>query len=119
MSRTIIGKFIIELHPRGQCLQIQMPTGAMLFTAGLDGAGKMAVWAFLEAQTKEREPVFIHVIGTGWQMPEGQMKFLGTIVKDTLVWHVFQQMPDPRNAVDELMRHLEDMPTVATQDGPN
>ncbi len=46
-----------------------------------------------ECISKEKDVVF-HVYGTGWEMEDVTLKYLGTAIDDAdrFVWHVFQEV---------------------------
>ena len=70
-----------------------MPKGAVILSCGLDAMGEICIWAMVNEQKKEKVIVKIIPIGTGWGLPdnfENEMSFIGTVTKDSFVWHVFE-----------------------------
>lgn len=53
--------------------------------------GRYYLWALVDpnATEKEREPLQIIAVGTGWTFPEGKYEHLTTLQNDNLVWHFF------------------------------
>jgi hypothetical protein len=66
---------------------IEMPAFAEILSVGVQGHD-IVLWALVEP-TAVTETRMIAVIGTGWHVPDGKHKFVGTVQMAHLVWHVF------------------------------
>ena len=67
-----------------------MPAEAKLLSVGLQ-KGKVCLWALVDP-SKPIETKMIEIVGTGNPMPNDGLvrKFIGTVVADPFVWHVFE-----------------------------
>jgi hypothetical protein len=71
-----------------------MPEGAVPISAGLDPYGRLCFWAQVNDKAPKRDHL-MSCVGTGWDM--GNMfgeagryvKFIGSVVKDEYVWHIY------------------------------
>lgn len=69
---------------------VSMPAEAKLLSVGLQ-KGKVCLWALVDP-SKPIETKMIEIVGTGNPMPNDGLvrKFIGTVVADPFVWHVFE-----------------------------
>lgn len=76
--------------------QIQMPSGAVVLSAGLAAWGEVSVWAMVDPDDVD-EPRTFYLEGTttGHTLPEEveRAAFIGTVIQPSVhaVWHVFQE----------------------------
>ena len=76
--------------------QIQMPSGAVVLSAGLTPRGEVSVWALGDSDDVATARTF-YVVGTGAESPlwheVERAAFVGTVVQPAMnaVWHVFQE----------------------------
>ena len=70
-----------------------MPKGAeLLSVANQDGC--LCLWANVDAD-KQFETRFVKIIGTGNPIPQDMgvdRRFIGTVLMDPFVWHVFERL---------------------------
>lgn len=52
--------------------------------------GAVCLWAMIDPDTPHQTSRIIEIFGTGHPIPEGQRKFIGTVIVESLVWHVFE-----------------------------
>ena len=79
-----------------------MPEGSEILSVA-DQGGFLCVWARVTAGNSPVERM-IEIAGTGNPYPpnDGAVRvFLGTVVMNPFVWHVFEKLPDP-----EISDHL-------------
>jgi hypothetical protein len=67
--------------------KIEMPLGAELLAVQIQGK-QICIWAVVNPEEEENVQTF-YIVGTGHPMPEGRVRFLGTVQDDPFVWHVF------------------------------
>ena len=81
-------------YPAAQ--QIELPAGAEIIHAGMDGQLMPCVWAIVDPDIQERETVKLHCIWTGVEIPPQATRYLGTYISPGgLVWHVFAEEVQP------------------------
>ena len=73
--------------PRADQQLITMPAFADILSVGAQGSD-IVIWASVDPNAV-KEHRRIAVIGTGWEVPEGKKKFIGTVQLGAFVWHVF------------------------------
>jgi hypothetical protein len=81
------------IHPSGEEIEIKVPGGGPVFSAGIDPIGNTCVWAIADTE-KEDVPVRIYCVGTGWPMDwilekEDNLECIGTIKEGIYMWHIF------------------------------
>lgn len=83
-----VWKFTLE--PGHEVQAIKMPEGAVPLTAREQGK-EVCLWAEVDPRAHNVTRYF-EVIGTGWQVPERNRKYLGTahLEGGALVFHVFE-----------------------------
>lgn len=64
----------------------------------LRGKEEYSVWGVVPQVPDEEEPQprTLIIVGTGWELPEGDWKYVGTAkAPDNFhMWHLFEQMPE-------------------------
>lgn len=76
------------------CVQsIRMPTRYIgnwrdFASVGLDPSGDLCLWCVCD-NTLEHVLVTVVVAGTGMELPECDLDFIGSVTVGALVWHVF------------------------------
>lgn len=75
------------IGPHEQPQLMMMPAFADILSVGVQG-GDIVLWAAVEPDAVI-ESRMIAVIGTGWDVPEGKKKFLGTVQVGEFVFHAF------------------------------
>ncbi len=85
---TKIYKYPLALTDRQT---VRVPLGALVLSVA-EQAGRLCLWAVVDADEKETEERVIFVVGTGNPLPEDFGAFVGTVVTadGALVWHVFE-----------------------------
>lgn len=72
---------------------VAMPAGAQLLSVANQQV-TLVIWAMVDPN-KADEPRSIEVIGTGQEIPTDMgvdRKFLGTVIMEPYVWHVFERL---------------------------
>lgn len=69
--------------------EIIMPYGARVLSVANQG-GNLCVWAMVDP-THDRRPLGFRIVGTGHPCGVSLGTFIGTVVIDPFVWHVFQE----------------------------
>ena len=69
---------------------VTMPEGAEVLSVAMQG-DRIMLWALVRPDAAPSPRRFV-VIGTGWKLPEGEWRFLRTVLTDggAFVWHVFE-----------------------------
>lgn len=80
-----IWKYELEITDRQT---IQMPEGSQILSVANQN-GKLCLWAIVSPANSDRDRV-IEIIGTGNPMRISNRKFIGTVVIDPFVRHVFE-----------------------------
>ena len=82
-----------EIYPEFENQIIEMPTGAVILSFGLDGNDQLCFWA----QVDDSAPLEEHLVacvGTGWPMEnvfnakDRYACFIGTVTHGQYVWHL-------------------------------
>jgi len=85
-----IYKYAISIH----CVQsVFMPKGAEILSVANQNEA-LCLWAMVHPD-EPMEERRIEIVGTGREMPIGmgvERKFIGTVVIDPFVWHVFERL---------------------------
>lgn len=71
-----------------QC--VSLPEGAELLSVGNQN-GNLCLWARVDPDRPE-ETLTIEIIGTGNPIPEAKRSFIGTVIIDPFVWHVYERL---------------------------
>lgn len=90
-----IWKFTIPLTARDtNCIPIEMPDHAQILTAREQGDA-LCIWAQV-SQTQESKTRNFAVVGTGHELPDGKLGYLGTgvLMEGSLVLHVYEIWDD-------------------------
>lgn len=67
---------------------IQMPSGAKILAAA-NQSGVLCIWAKVNPANAS-ELRTIEIVGTGIPVDDYQRQFIGTVVIEPFVWHVFE-----------------------------
>ncbi len=81
-----IWKFELEIT---DLQRVFMPHGATILSAANQN-GKVCLWAMVNPKHPAQERV-IEIIGTGNPIQPMQRHFIGTVVVNPFVWHVFER----------------------------
>jgi hypothetical protein len=82
-----IWKFEFEVADR---VEVEMPEGAFVLSAGVQNPGKICVWAIVNPDARKQKRIF-QVRGTGHEVFMVMAnKFVGTVFDGVFVWHVFE-----------------------------
>ena len=81
------------LQPNAEEIELSIPGGGPVISAGIDPIGNTCVWAFADTE-KEDIPVRIYCVGTGWPMDwimekEDNLECIGTVKEGIYMWHLF------------------------------
>lgn len=70
--------------------EVEMPKGAKIISTGTQ-AEVVCLWAIVDPEA-EKEKREIAIVGTGHQMPDRALSFIGTTQMHggALIWHVFE-----------------------------
>lgn len=70
---------------------IQMPKGAEILCAQVQGEGAICVWALVDPKVEKEERMIV-IYGTGHPVTDLHCKYIGTVQMDggSLIWHVFE-----------------------------
>lgn len=85
-----IWKFELEIK---EIQTLQMPMGATILSVAKQ-KGELKLWAMVNPR-RQLEDRKIEIIGTGGVLPADMgttRGFIGTVVIDPFVWHVFERM---------------------------
>jgi len=64
-----------------------IPNPGQIIAVGEQG-GTVCVWILVDTKEAVR-PVTFRIIGTGWELPDGIGRPIGTVFIGPYVWHVF------------------------------
>lgn len=81
-----IHKFTLDQNGK---TTIEMPRGARILHCAPQGA-EIQLWA----QVNTDEPLVPRrflIIGTGWELPDVPLKYIGTVQISIFVWHIFEE----------------------------
>jgi len=84
-----IYKYAISIY---DVQSVFMPKGAEILSVAKQ-SGALYLWAMVRPN-EPMEERRIEIVGTGQEMPVGisvERKFIGTVVDDPFVWHVFER----------------------------
>ena len=82
----VVHKFVLELGEI-QDVPIQ-PGGKGVLTAGIDGSGKLCLWAEVNPSFESTALVSVYIVPTGGTVPENT-KYLATVLQGCFVWHIY------------------------------
>lgn len=68
--------------------EVQLPKGAKILTVSHQN-GNFVMWAEVDTERVPEHRTFV-VFGTGWEMPDVKMSYVGTIFEGAFVWHVYE-----------------------------
>lgn len=71
--------------------EIQMPAGAKILTAQMQGV-QMVLWAECVAGEEAKDTRRIEVFGTGHKMPDAQRTYIATVPDGDYIWHVYENL---------------------------
>lgn len=80
-----IWKYPLELGANN----LSMPRASSVLSVHRQGES-LCMWAIVDENRISVTRKFV-VVGTGHPLPDGLTKFIGTVVIDPFVWHVFEQ----------------------------
>lgn len=83
----MIHKYVLETKERQF---VEMPFGAKILSVG-EQNGALCLWVMVDPE-KPHEDRGIEIIGTGNTTPDGRRNFIGTVVIEPFVWHVFERL---------------------------
>lgn len=81
----IIWKYELQLTDRQT---VVMPIGSEILSVD-NQRGSLCLWAMADPEQPEQNRN-IEIIGTGNPMLDGRREFIGTVVMNPFVWHVFE-----------------------------
>ena len=67
---------------------LYLPLGAQILSIA-NQHGLLCLWAMVDIEETKTEAALIEIVGIGQSMLPADRHFLGTVLIDTLVWHVF------------------------------
>lgn len=70
---------------------VKLPAGSVVLSVAAQGC-KLCMWARVDPAKGSRGDVYpmqVYVVGTGNPIPDGCGRFIGTVVMNPFVWHVF------------------------------
>lgn len=88
-------KYAVE--PSLETIDLDIPGGGPIISAGVDPNGKLCVWAMVNTD-KPEEKVRILCVGTGWPLDAimnneaNGLNFIGTVKEGIYMWHLFQEV---------------------------
>jgi hypothetical protein len=86
MAQTIF-KYLLNL----QETHLELPVGSSILTVKYMNEGAM-LWALINKNENVMEIRRIVCFGTGWDIPEDNLVYIGTIYPEPLVFHVFEKV---------------------------
>lgn len=72
---------------------VSMPVGAELLSVQMQ-RGVITLWALVDPAAPAVHRSFV-VVGTGQDLPDGDLVYRGTIQAGAFVWHVFERLTAP------------------------
>ena len=88
--RTIY-KYQLHHDGSGCCeLTLQLPLGAKILSAALQRRC-LCLWAEVDDSVTLGDRTF-YVLGTGCTMPSIECRFIGTVVDEPFIWHVYERL---------------------------
>lgn len=81
------------IEPSIEKIELSIPGGGPVLSAGLDPMGTLCIWAIANTDEPD-EIVTVYCIGTGWTLDwvieeQDNLNFINTIKQDMYIWHVF------------------------------
>lgn len=83
----VIWKYELKLTDRQT---VRMPVATDLLSVA-NQRGSLCLWAMVDPDNPNKVDRDIEIIGTGNPMPHWRRSFIGTVVIDQFVWHVFER----------------------------
>lgn len=80
-----VWKFPIELGDQ----LVSLPARAEILHVGLDPQEALCLWARVDTEAPKVERT-LYVTGTGTELPDGDNRYIGTIVLGPFVWHFWE-----------------------------
>lgn len=87
----VVFKYTLDFLDRQS---IEMPKFSKILSVDVQ-RGKIRMWAACDPDQDSREIRTFEVIGTGNEVLGLPRDFLGTVIIDPFVWHVFEQLGKP------------------------
>lgn len=83
------------IQPSAEEIELSIPGGGPVISAGIDPTGQTCVWAMVDLE-QEDKAVKIYCVGTGWPLDwiiekSPTIEFIGTIKNGIYMWHVFKE----------------------------
>ena len=85
-----IWKFPLEIARGLQPINLRQ--GSEILTIQMRD-GKPVLWAIVWGATAHTDERYIRMVGTGWELPAQQHKYIATVQDGGFVWHFFEVMP--------------------------
>ena len=82
----VIWKYELEMTDQQSII---VPGGAS-FLSVANQRGKLCLWALIFDLSQPRVSRQIEIVGTGNPMSSGRRVFIGTVIVEPFVWHVFE-----------------------------
>lgn len=81
------------IQPSLEKIELRIPGGGPILSAGLDPIGVPCIWAIANTDDSD-EIVTVYCVGTGWPLDwimeeQDNLNFVDTIKQGIYVWHVF------------------------------
>lgn len=86
MNLTIY-KFEVRVN---DSVEIPMPKGAQVISVGNQRNGHICFWAIVDSDWPQTELRRFKIRGTGHTITGDPGKFVGTVMDELFVWHVFE-----------------------------
>lgn len=83
-----IWKEVLPRGPGGATLLLQSP--GTILSVGLDPSGSPCIWYGADPEREEKVEVTVRVVWTGHTFNPALERFIGTFIKQGLVYHLFQ-----------------------------
>lgn len=78
----------------GGTTDLAIPRSAQLLHIDVkEGADVVSLWALVHAEMEATRPRSFRVIGTGWEVDQSELTYVGTARSGHYVWHVFEVVP--------------------------
>lgn len=85
-----IWKFTLQMVARQD---ISMPMGAKILPK-IDMQGvNLVLWAEVDDIVETTVPRHLCIVGTGMEMPSGNLAYIDTVLHSGYVWHLYEKLP--------------------------
>lgn len=84
-----IYKYLLKITDRQA---IGMTVGAEILSVQMQG-NRMTMWALVDSDSLKEEVRIFDLYGTGEAMPDNPGEYIATVQDQSLVWHIFEDMP--------------------------